>query len=81
MSNRTRKLLEAALALSPDERAALAFSLIDSLDEQSDPDAAACWEAEVARRLAELEAGAVTPLDRVEAFRRIFGGPDASPAD
>lgn len=51
-----RSLIEAALALPAAERAAIVTWLLDSLqDEEIDGDAEARWEAEVARRLDELD--------------------------
>ena len=43
--------------LTPHERAELARFLIDSLDEGTDDDAEAAWDAELARRMAEIESG------------------------
>lgn len=45
------KLLKDALKLSPEERAALAASLLDSLDEDVDEGAKAAWATEIARRI------------------------------
>ena len=55
----TTKLLEEALKLPSEARAALAGSLIDSLDEIVDEDAEAVWATELSRRLQELDSGAV----------------------
>jgi hypothetical protein len=49
------KLLEEALKLSPEARAALAGSLLDSLEEPPDADAEALWEAEINHRIREVE--------------------------
>ncbi len=68
------KLLTEALKLSPEERAALAASLLDSLEEPVDEDVEAAWAAEIARRVRELESGAVTPVPWAEARRMILGG-------
>lgn len=70
------KLLTEALKLSPEERAALAASLLDSLEESVDEDVEAAWAAEIARarRVRELESGAVTPVPWAEARRMILGG-------
>jgi putative addiction module component (TIGR02574 family) len=67
------KLLEEALKLSPEARAALAASLLESLDEGVDEDAEAAWAVEVTRRLHELDSGAVTPILWSEARRMILG--------
>jgi putative addiction module component (TIGR02574 family) len=63
------KLLEEALKLSAEARAALAASLLESLDE----DAEAAWATEIAKRIHELDSGAVTPVPWPEARRRILG--------
>jgi putative addiction module component (TIGR02574 family) len=67
------KLLEEALKLSPEARAALAASLLDSLDQGTDEGAEAAWSAEIAKRVRELESGAVTPVPWSEARRQILG--------
>ncbi len=69
----TTKLLEEALKLPPEARAALAGSLIDSLDEVVEEDAEAAWAAEISRRLQELDSGAVRAVPWAEARRRIVG--------
>jgi putative addiction module component (TIGR02574 family) len=66
------RLLEEALKLSPEARAALAASLLESLDEGVDEDAEAAWAEEIAKRIHELDSGAVTPIPWSEARRRIL---------
>jgi putative addiction module component (TIGR02574 family) len=66
------KLLEEALKLSPEARAALAASLLGSLDEEVDEGAEAAWAEEIAKRIHELDSGAVTPVPWSEARRRIL---------
>jgi len=56
MSEEVSHLLKQALALPPDERAALANTLLDSLDATGDIVQEA-WDDEVARRMADLKAG------------------------
>jgi len=73
MKQAPEDLLKQALQLSPEERAALAASLIESLDEQVDEDAEAAWALEIRRRLAELDSGAVKTIPWSEARRRITG--------
>jgi len=53
------ELLKKALALPEKERADLAGSLINSLDETVDENAEAAWQEEVGRRLEELRSGKV----------------------
>ena len=67
------KLLEEALKLSPEARAALAASLLESLDEDVDEGVEAAWAEEIAKRIQELDSGAVTPVPWSEARRMILG--------
>ena len=53
-------ILVEALRLPDSERAALAASLIESLDTTVDADAEAVWAAEIRRRVGALDAGAPT---------------------
>lgn len=71
MSAKTTELLRQALALSVEERADLAGQLIESLDSTESGSAKAVWEAEIERRMADLDSGAVKPVSLDEAFRRL----------
>jgi len=73
MDHDTDDLLERALKLPAEARAALAGSLIDSLDETVDEGAEEAWAAEIARRLGDLRAGRITLIPWSEARRRIAG--------
>ena len=73
MTPNARDLLEQALKLPPEARAALAGSLLESLDEDVDDDAARRWDEEIAKRVRELRSGRVTPIPWSEA-RRIIAG-------
>ena len=66
-----KEALDRALELSADERAALAHDLLVSLDRPADADAGKAWEAEITRRLHELERGQAQTVDADEALRRI----------
>ena len=57
MTQNTAELLSRALALSEEERAELASTLIESLDTVVDDDAESAWQQEIARRLEELASG------------------------
>jgi len=59
MSADAAKLLDEALSLPAEARAALAASLIDSLDQTTDPDAEAAWSKEITKRVKELDEGQV----------------------
>jgi putative addiction module component (TIGR02574 family) len=50
-------MLAAILRLPAEERARLALELIRSLDTEAAADAADAWDAEIARRGAEVDAG------------------------
>ncbi|WP_433930052.1 addiction module protein [Sorangium cellulosum] len=67
-------VLVAALRLSAEDRAAVAAALIQSLDEpeQTTEDVEAAWAEEIQQRLADVDAGAVTPVPWPEARRRIL---------
>jgi putative addiction module component (TIGR02574 family) len=72
MGDNAAKLLEEALRLPAEARAALAASLLDSLDNALDPDAEAQWDAEIGRRVKELDEGKVRPIPWAEARRQLF---------
>jgi putative addiction module component (TIGR02574 family) len=65
------ELLKQALALPPEVRAALAGSLLDSLDDQVDASAEEQWKLEIAKRIEELDSGKVKPVSWAEARRQI----------
>jgi putative addiction module component (TIGR02574 family) len=73
MTSDAKKLLDEALRLPPEARAALAGSLIESLDDTVDEDAEAEWAKEIQRRIAEIESGAVRMVPWAEARRMILG--------
>lgn len=60
MTPEVSKLLERALALSVEEQEALADSLISNLGGKVDANVQAAWEAEIGKRVAELDSGAKT---------------------
>lgn len=68
-----RRVLEDALKLPRDARAALVGTLMDSLDPEVDEGAEAAWSDEIARRLRDLKSGAITPVPWSEARRMIVG--------
>jgi len=67
-----KQLLAEALRLPPEERAALAGELIQSLDPKVDDDAEAAWSVEIRRRLERLDAGLANTVPWAEARRRIL---------
>ncbi|MEX1246701.1 MAG: addiction module protein [Thermoanaerobaculia bacterium] len=77
MGREVDKILEEALRLPPEARAAVAGRLIESLDGDVDEDAEGAWNAEIARRLGELDSGSVRTIPWDEARRLILGSTDA----
>ena len=71
MNREATELLKKALSLPVAERADLAGSLIESLDNSEDDSIAAAWDEEIARRMAELDSGRVKPVSLEEARRRL----------
>ena len=67
------EILKEALKLPPEARAALAGTLLDSLDESVDRDAESAWEAEIVMRLKEIDEGKVTLMPWAEARAKIAG--------
>ena len=65
-------LLAEALQLPVEARAALATSLISSLEDEVDEDVEAAWSVEILRRLNEVDVGAVKLIPWAEARRQIF---------
>jgi len=72
MKRDTTKILEEALKLPIEARAALAGSLLESLDEVVDENVEATWADEIARRVDELNKGRVKTVPWSEARRRIL---------
>ena len=73
MKQNIAEILKEALKLPPEARAALAGTLLDSLDETVDRDAESVWEAEIVMRLKEIDEGKVNLISWAEARARIAG--------
>ena len=58
-SDLSQELLTDAMRLPDEQRAALAATLIESLDQNVDEDVEAAWSVEIARRLREVQGGDV----------------------
>jgi putative addiction module component (TIGR02574 family) len=71
MSPKAEQLLREALDLPVEERASLAESLMESLEEGED-EAETAWNAEIDRRIQEVRSGEVRTIPWNEA-RRILG--------
>ena len=57
MTEQALELLQKALTLPEADRAALAGSLLESLDQVVDADAEIAWQSEVSRRISDLDSG------------------------
>ncbi len=79
MSNMARNLndLFHEAALLPErDRATLAGLLIETLDPGPEPDVEAAWSEEVARRVADLDAGTVETIPWEQIRAELFGQRD-----
>ena len=76
MATSAEQLLDDALRLPPEARAALACRLLESLETDVDEDAEAAWAEEVGRRVKELDSGAVKTIPWAEARRLILRDTD-----
>jgi putative addiction module component (TIGR02574 family) len=71
MTQEVSELLKKALALPPEARAALAGSLLESLDDTVDASAEEEWNEEIARRIRGLDSGKVKPIPWAQARRQV----------
>jgi putative addiction module component (TIGR02574 family) len=76
MSELAAQLLKTALGLSAAERAELACSLIESLEESDDESVQAAWDAEIVRRMEDLNSGKIKLVSLAEARRRLSSSLD-----
>lgn len=70
MTPQVSKLLEQALNLSIEEQEALADSLISNLGGKVDEGLEAAWNAEIKRRVQELDSGLATTVSWEEVRKR-----------
>jgi putative addiction module component (TIGR02574 family) len=71
MTKEAAELLKKALTLPVSERADLAGSLIESLEDTQDESVVAAWDEEVVRRMSDIDSGSVKPVALEDARRRI----------
>ena len=71
MTSAVQDLYKKATGLSPDERAALAALLLDSLDGAPDQGAEDAWAGEIDRRMADYRAGRVKTISWQELRARL----------
>lgn len=81
MASDMEEILNAALKLNDQDKAAIAASLIDSLDPDYDDGCEEAWAAEVAKRARELDSGEVKAVPWSEARRMILRPSDGAETD
>ncbi len=71
MEKEAAEILARALHLPEESRAALADSLLESLDTEVDENAEEAWRLEIRRRLTEIDSGAVDLIPWPDARKRL----------
>jgi putative addiction module component (TIGR02574 family) len=72
MTEEASEILKRALALPSEARAAIASSLLESLDEgPTDESVEAAWSDEIKRRIEEIDSGKVQLIPYEEVRRRL----------
>ena len=69
-------LLKKAMSLPPEDRAALANSLLESLDE-TEEDAEDAWDDEIKRRVDDIRSGRVKTIPGEQVLERLNSRRDA----
>ena len=72
MKSDVSKVLEAALKLPTEARAAIAGTLIESLDDTVDENVEAAWADEIAQRVQDLDSGKAKTIPWSKARRMIL---------
>jgi putative addiction module component (TIGR02574 family) len=75
MSPAADRVLAELLQLPPDDRGAIAASLLDSLD-PTDTEVEAAWSEEIRMRIEDIQSGRVTPVPWSEARQQIASDDD-----
>ena len=69
MSALLDELSKRAKELALEERAQLAQELLESVDQEADPEVQAAWEGEIASRIAKYERGEAKLIDAADVFK------------
>jgi putative addiction module component (TIGR02574 family) len=69
MDTQAEQILQTALSLHPNDRAEIAATLIQSLDEQIDADVEAAWAEEIKRRIESIDKCQVQLIPADEVMR------------
>ena len=78
MTEEANELLKKAMALPVNDRAELAGSLLDTLDETMNEDVEASWQNEIALRIKELDSGKAKTIPWTEVRSRVLARPSDS---
>jgi len=70
MRDTVADLVQRGRALPPEEREKLVEQLLESLNESAVRELDATWAAEIQKRLAEYDSGAVAAIDAEEVFAK-----------
>jgi putative addiction module component (TIGR02574 family) len=73
MTTAADTLYQAALQFPEGDRAELAAMLIDSIDPTTDADWGEAWDAEIAKRIADLDQGKIKTIPWAEVRQRMVG--------
>jgi len=71
MPDLVAELSERAKVLPPEDRARLAEALLASLEESPSAEVDVAWDAEIQKRIAEVEAGTARLVPAEELFARV----------
>lgn len=77
MSSSVQDLFRQASDLDEHDRATLAGLLLESLETEIDDEVETAWMAEIERRMAEIDSGAVELVPWEEVKARLMGDADA----
>jgi putative addiction module component (TIGR02574 family) len=72
MGRDLKELFREAAQLSDEDRAALAGLLLESIEPGPEPEVEAAWAAEIERRMAEIDSGAVQMIPWEEVRKELF---------
>jgi len=81
MAPDAQEILDAALKLNDQEKAAIAASLIESLDPDYDEGCDEAWAAEIAKRMRDLDSGQVKTVPWSDARKMILQPGDDAETD
>ena len=71
MSSLVDELAQKARALPAEDRARLAEDLLATLQDKPDPEVEAAWDAEIRRRIEDIDSGRVTTIPADEVFAEV----------